>query len=59
MTKLDFKQLGLQPGEHEGKKRMHSVVIDEKVIPLLKETKDSGDPPDVLTGVSGLNCKIV
>lgn len=35
MVPRDFKQIGLDPIVHEGLKRLHSVVIDAKVIGLL------------------------
>lgn len=49
MNELDFKQLGLDPKENEGREIMRSVVIDAKVIPLLKETEDKCDRHDVVT----------
>lgn len=52
-------QLGLDANEHHGKKRLRGVVIDEKVVFLLKESERPSDEHDVVNGVSGLNVCIV
>lgn len=55
----NFKQLGLNPVEHAKTKRIHSVVVDAKVIGLLKDNGPVTDCHDVLTGAPGLNARIL
>lgn len=59
MGPLDFKQLGRYPDVHRGRKRLHSVVIDGKVIALLKDGGSIDDRHNVLRGVTVLDSKIV
>lgn len=59
MGPLDIKQLGLDPDEYNGRKRLHRIVIDGKVIALLKDGAESTDQHDILRGVTGLDSKVV
>lgn len=59
MNADDFEQLGLDPVEHDGMKRLHSVVVDAKIMSLLKESRPEDDKHDVVTGVTGLTTRII
>lgn len=59
MADSEFSQLGLAPLQNAGKKRLHSVVIDAKVIALLNDTDEVVDRHDNPTVVTGLNVRNV
>lgn len=59
MEESSYAQLGLEPIQNEGKKRLRCVVIDAKVVALLKETERPSDEHEVLSGVTGLDMRIV
>lgn len=59
MEHSDYVQLVLDPIQNKGKKRLRGLVIDAKVVALLKETEGPSDEHDVLSGVSGLKIRIV
>lgn len=59
MTQEDYVQLGLDREQHPGMKRIHSVVVDAKVMALLKDGDGEHDAHDVLTAAKGLNTCIV
>lgn len=58
MVAADFKQLRLSPVDNSDTKRLHSVVIDAKVIGLLKKSGELTDHHDVLSGVSRLQVRL-
>lgn len=59
MTESDFKQLGMDSEGNEGLKRLSSVVIDAKVVPLLKDMEKFGDPHETLRVTPGLQSRIM
>lgn len=61
MTESDFKQLGMERDGNVGLRRLNSVMIDAKVVPLLKDMDQYGYCHDTLrvTPASGLESRIV
>lgn len=56
---LVSKQLGFEESQNRGLKRLRSVVVDAKVMSLLKETRPKNDEHEVLIGVTGLSTRMV
>lgn len=59
VNECDRKQLGMSESEAIGKKRLSGVVIDSKVIALLKESGEATDEHDELHAVNGLSTRVV
>lgn len=59
MEKSEFTRLRLYRKRFQDAKRLKGIIIDTKVVPLLKEGTKDEDSNDVLQSVSGLNRKII
>lgn len=59
MTDSDFLQFRLGPEQKKGLRRLNSVVVDAKVIPLLKDGGVCTDVHDLLHATTGLKPVIV
>lgn len=59
MVDSDFKQLDIDRVSHGSFKKLLGVVIDAKVVHLLKEGHEVNDCHDQLTSVTGLKTKMI
>lgn len=55
----DMKQLGWDTERAKGKKRLKGIVIDGKVVPLLKELGANADNHAVLHAAKGIRTRVV
>lgn len=55
----DLKQLGISAEQAHGKKRLKGVVVDAKVVALLKYCKTPSDSHDVLKAVGGIPTRVI
>lgn len=59
MDMTDFQQLGVVPKEYEGVKRLKSVVVDAKVVALLKDGETERDEHDIIHSGNSLSNRII